>query len=467
MKYNIAAFLPEFFLLLTVITAILAELFRSRATSKTFYTIAKTGMIAAFLASVVFYNQTPLPGYYENNAHITLFKGVVYVLSGSCMYLSLKWFLGLDRPSFAFYLLVLLSVLFLTAALSAVNLAVMFAFLTAAFALNIFFMYLDEESFTAARRLVGTVLAVIVLVIFGLAEIYMQTGSLNFDKVAAMYVSSPLNGRAYAAGAALLAVVFLMLGAAPFHLWQYETAEKGILPAVCFINTVPVFIYFAVLVKLAGSLLAPVYMTMYPAVLGFALLSVAVGALSANGESNLRRLFVCIRVFVVGVVLAALGKYSLNNVFGSFVYLLVSLLALIGIHTVFYGLKSKGVYLKQLQNISGVAESKPYLAAAMLFFMVSLLGMPPLLGFLGILSVTNVLVSTGAYAVIAAVLFGFLVMAAAYLRVIRVMYFDGRSVLFDRTDRGIYLMLAINIILVLILLINPRFLLTDIEKLLF
>ena len=137
MKYNIAAFLPEFFLLLTVITAILAELFRSRATPKTFYTIAKTGMIAAFLASVVFYNQTPLPGYYENNAHITLFKGVVYVLSGSCMYLSLKWFLGLDRPSFAFYLLVLLSVLFLTAALSAVNLAVMFAFLTAAFALNI------------------------------------------------------------------------------------------------------------------------------------------------------------------------------------------------------------------------------------------------------------------------------------------------------------------------------------------
>ena len=132
MKYNIAAFLPEFFLLLTVITAILAELFRSRATPKTFYTIAKTGMIAAFLASVVFYNQTPLPGYYENNAHITLFKGVVYVLSGSCMYLSLKWFLGLDRPSFAFYLLVLLSVLFLTAALSAVNLAVMFAFLTAA-----------------------------------------------------------------------------------------------------------------------------------------------------------------------------------------------------------------------------------------------------------------------------------------------------------------------------------------------
>ena len=137
------------------------------------------------------------------------------------------------------------------------------------------------------------------------------------------------------------------------------------------------------------------------------------------------------------------------------------MLSLAGVFAAFYALKSKGDYLRRLNELSGLAESKPFIAASMLVFMVSLLGFPPLLGFLGMVSVMNNLVAYQEYFFISVLMIGIVVLAAAYLRVIKTFYFDTKRSNFDRVDNGIYFVLVLFLIVVLVLVLNPKYFMSD------
>ena len=146
--------------------------------------------------------------------------------------------------------------------------------------------------------------------------------------------------------------------------------------------------------------------------------------------------------------------------------MLVYLLAQFGIYTTFYAFKSKGEYLSELSELSGVSEVRPYISAALLVFMVSMLGTPPMLGFLGKLSVINYLIIQGSYVFIGLILTALLLLAYAFLNVIKAVYFDSLTNVFDRADKGVYICLMINLILVLISILNPKYLMHDAEAIL-
>ena len=54
-----------------------------------------------------------------------------------------------------------------------------------------------------------------------------------------------------------------------------------------------------------------------------------------------------------------------------------------------------------------------------------------------------------------------LILMAAYLQIIRSMYFNKREVDFNRPDYGVYIYLLINMGLIAILIFKPEFLLYD------
>ena len=89
-----------------------------------------------------------------------------------------------------------------------------------------------------------------------------------------------------------------------------------------------------------------------------------------------------------------------------------------------------------------------------------------MLGFLGKLSVVNNLVIQGAYTTIFVVLLAVLMLVYAYLNVIKALYFDTRTNTFDRVDKGVYICLTVNLILVLISILNPKYLMNDVEAML-
>ena len=98
--------------------------------------------------------------------------------------------------------------------------------------------------------------------------------------------------------------------------------------------------------------------------------------------------------------------------------------------------------------------------------MISLTGSAPTLGFLGNLSVVNNLVMEGNYYLVALVLLTLTLIANGYLRIINAIYFSPQIHIFDRADRGIYLFLFVNLIIVVIALLSPGLLMNDFEKML-
>ena len=162
----------------------------------------------------------------------------------------------------------------------------------------------------------------------------------------------------------------------------------------------------------------------------------------------------------------ALFPLNDNSLVAAFTYLLVYEVAICGIYTVFFGYRVKGEYMSEMKDIKGVATQRSFLTAALLVFMISLIGTPPLLGFLGKLAVINSFVITRHYVLIAFMMVAMLILAYAYLKIITVSYFEPRNNNFDIVDKGVYICLIINIILILVAVINPKYLMHDVEQML-
>ena len=122
--------------------------------------------------------------------------------------------------------------------------------------------------------------------------------------------------------------------------------------------------------------------------------------------------------------------------------------------------------MADLSEISGLSKSKQYISAALLLFMVSLIGSPPMLGFLGKLSVVNNLVLEQNYVLVAVVLASLILISNGYLRLVKSLYFESVTHGFDRTDKGIYIFMFVNLIVVVVSLLHPRLLMNDFEKML-
>ena len=122
--------------------------------------------------------------------------------------------------------------------------------------------------------------------------------------------------------------------------------------------------------------------------------------------------------------------------------------------------------MTDVDDIDGLSLSKPYISVSWLIFMVSLIGLPPMLGFLGRLSVINNLVLEERWGSVICLLLSLLFIANAYLQLIRHIYFTPVVKSFDRADKAIYLCLFVNLLLVLISTLNPEFWLRSAEHIL-
>ena len=67
---------------------------------------------------------------------------------------------------------------------------------------------------------------------------------------------------------------------------------------------------------------------------------------------------------------------------------------------------------------------------------------------------------------LSAILFSMLILAYAYLKIITVVYFEPRDNTFDIVDKGVYWWMFINVVIMLLAVINPKYLMHDVELML-
>ncbi len=286
----------------------------------------------------------------------------------------------------------------------------------------------DRESPVAAESamkyfVLGAIASGILL--FGMSLLYGASGSLQLDRIAAA-----LSGGEGATPAVLLATAFIVVGVAfkfgavPFHNWVPDIYDGAPTSVTLFIGSAPKLAAFAMLTRLLQTALGPVADSWGLMLMTLGVLSLILGNVIAIAQTNIKRMLAYSTIGHVGFVLLGFAVGTPAGQQAALFYTVVYTVMAAAAFGIVILLSRKGFEADQIADFKGLNQRSPWFAAMMLLVMVSMIGIPPFVGFFAKLNVLAALVNADlAWVAVLAVLFS-VVGAFYYLRVIRYMYFE-------------------------------------------
>jgi NADH-quinone oxidoreductase subunit N len=252
------------------------------------------------------------------------------------------------------------------------------------------------------------------VMLYGFSFVYGLTGTTQYGRIDLAAAGS------LGMIAVLLSLVgmFAKLSAAPFHYWAPDAYEGAHPWSVAFVSTVPKVAGAIAVVRLLSAL-APGVASTSAVVLAVAGASILLGNLGALTQTDVRRLMAYSGVAHSGYLL--LGAAALTS--GGFLAAVF--------YGVAYAVPSLGIMLVAAEegplvaDFSGLSERRPATAWATVALLLSLIGIPPLVGFVGKFSLFTAALSRNSVAFTAMVAVAVamsVVSAGFYLRIVRAMF---------------------------------------------
>jgi len=311
--------------------------------------------------------------------------------------------------------------------------------------------------------------------LYGISMIYGATGSLDITTIAKLVSANAANHTILVFGLVfVVAGMAFKLGAVPFHMWVpdvYQGAPTGV---TLLLGAAPKLASFAMMIRILVEGLLPMAFDWQQMLLALAVLSLAVGNLTAIAQTNLKRMLAYSTIAQLGFVLlgmmagvvgsrdAANAANTATAYSASMYYVITYVLTTLGSFGLIMMLARSGFEAEEVSDFKGLAKRSPWYAIVMTALMFSLAGVPPMMGFMAKWAVLNAVMATGqVWLAIVAVLFS-LIGAFYYLRVVKVMWFD------DAADASpisapidMRVVLSLNGILVVVLGVLPGSLLAS------
>ncbi|SOE48293.1 NADH-ubiquinone oxidoreductase chain N [plant metagenome] len=269
--------------------------------------------------------------------------------------------------------------------------------------------------------------------LYGMSMVYGATGQLGLSEVADVVASGQAEQLALVFGVVfLVAGLAFKLGVVPFHMWVPDVYHGSPTAVTLVLGGAPKLAAFAITLRLLVESLHGLAADWQPMLIILAVLSLAIGNLTAIMQSNFKRMLAYSSISHMGFVMLGLlagvvGGQSdgAANAYGaSLFYMLVYVLTTLGGFGMVLLMSRDGFECDRLDDLKGLNRRSPWHAAILLLLMFSLAGLPPLVGFYAKLAVLQAVVSAGhVWLAVTAVIFS-LIGAFYYLRVVKVMYFD-------------------------------------------
>jgi len=470
------ALLPLLIVGLTVVVVMLSIAWRRNHFLNA--TLSVVGLNAALL-SLWFVGQagamdvTPLM---RVDGYAMLYTGLVLLASLATCTFAYPWLQGYNDNKEEFYLLVLIAALGGNLLANANHLASLFLGIEL-ISLPLFglvgYAFRQKRSLEAAIKYTILSAAASSFLLFGMALVYAQSGSLSFVTLGKSLADNMLSEPLLLAGLGLMIVgLGFKLSLVPFHLWTPDVYQGAPAPVSTFLATASKIAIFGVVMRL--FLYAPVgdseAVRVVLGVLAFA--SILFGNLMALTQTNIKRLLGYSSISHLGYLLVALialksGDMSMETVG---VYLAGYLFSSLGAFGVVSLMSSpyRGPDADSLYSYRGLFWHRPILSAVMTVMMLSLAGIPMTLGFIGKFYVLAVGVQSNLWWLTGAVVVGSAIGLYYYLRVAVSLYLNAPQQLNrDAPSNWAYsaggVVVLISALLVLVLGVWPQPLITLVQ----
>jgi NADH-quinone oxidoreductase subunit N len=207
-------------------------------------------------------------------------------------------------------------------------------------------------------------------------------------------------------------------------MWMPDVYEGAPTPIVLFLSSAPKIAAFAMAARILIEGLGGLQADWGEILVILSVLSLALGNVVAIAQTNIKRMLAYSTISHVGFIflglLAGTEQGYASAMFYSVVYALMSA----GAFGVLLLISSKGQDVQELEDLKGLSDRAPWLAAMMALMMFSMAGVPPMVGFVAKLLVLEAIVAQGlVWLAVVAVIFS-IIGAFYYLRVVKLMYFD-------------------------------------------
>jgi NADH-quinone oxidoreductase subunit N len=256
---------------------------------------------------------------------------------------------------------------------------------------------------------------------YGLSFVFGVTGSTRLDVVA----------RAAGAGDPLLILgLVLVLGgvgfkiaAFPFHMWVPDTYEAAATPFVAWLSVAPKAAGFAVLLRIFVERAGPSAGRWAGAAALLGALTIVAGNVLAIPQTDAKRLLAYSGIAHIGYMLLGVAALSTEGVAMLLFYLVAYLFSNIGAFMVVEAVaEAEGT--SALRAFRGLAQRSPALGLAMLLFLLSLAGIPFVVGFWAKLYILWAAAQAGLYGLVLLAAVMTVVALFYYLQVAKQMYID-------------------------------------------
>ena len=315
------------------------------------------------------------------------------------------------------------------------------------------------------------------MLLYGMSMLYGATGTLNINEVARQIATLSKDSTQHAF--LIFGLVFVVsgiafkLGVVPFHMWIPDVYHGATTAVTLVIGTAPKLAAFAMAMRLLVNGLLDLAHDWQQMLVILAVLSMAIGNITAIAQTNLKRMLAYSTIAHMGFMLLGLlsgvvGGNWLNAAdayAAAMFYTLTYVLMSMGSFGMLVFLSQKGFECENLHDLKGLNRRHPWFAFILLLLMFSLAGVPPTVGFYAKLAVLSAAVNAGQiWLAVVAVLFS-LIGAFYYLRIVKLMYFDETGDAFRGASpaaggNGMRVLLSANGLALLVLGVLPQPLMT-------
>jgi NADH-quinone oxidoreductase subunit N len=354
---------------------------------------------------------------------LALFFKIFVVGAGVLVILSSIDFVGRFRFFKAeYYFLVMMTVLAMMFMASANDLLSVFVTLEfATFGFYVLVPYLREDPRSSEAGLKFFILGAFAaaMLVFGISLVYGETGTLILSDIA-KEPQELTPGLAIGWGLVFAALGF-KIGAAPLHTWVPDTYHGAPTPVTAFLSIAPKGAAFAIMLRIFYSTLPSYKPEWIWLMIATSILSMLYGNIVAIAQRNIKRMLAYSGIAQIGTLLIGVAAGTRTGADSVLFYLLTYLFANLGAFAVVIAF-SQATNSDEIEDYSGLNRRSPFLAFALLVFLLSLAGIPPLAGFVGKLYVFVAAIEQELYTLLVIGLASIIVSMYYYIVVVKTMY---------------------------------------------
>lgn len=288
------------------------------------------------------------------------------------------------------------------------------------------------------------------ILLYGISLVYGFSGTTVFSGIADAYANG---GQSIGL---LFGLVFVFAGlafkisAVPFHMWTPDVYEGAPTPVTAFFASAPKVAAIVMATRVAIDAMGPAIDDWRQIVIFAALASIIFGAVAAIGQTNIKRLLAYSSINNVGFALIGLAAGGEAGVASILFYMAVYVAMTVGSFLIVLQMRGKdGEPVEDIASLAGMSRTRPGLALALAIFMLSLAGIPPLLGFFAKLQVFVAAVDAGLFAFAAIGAAASAIGAYYYLKIVKTIYFDEPAAAYesklDPVEGGMLVLAAVVI----------------------